>query len=92
MERIEPVGPDRSVPSVEFKRLTPLEREQERQRREQERKRRRPKPQPPREGGGDRRPGLRISSQVLARADHSACSKERQGVAPAPKNTIIKER
>jgi len=53
MERIEPVGPDRSVARVDFTRLTPVEREQERQRREREReKRRRQAPQePPQEGG-----------------------------------------
>jgi hypothetical protein len=45
MERIEPIRPDRSVPPVELKRLTPLEREQERRRREEKRKQqRRPKP------------------------------------------------
>jgi hypothetical protein len=51
MERIEPIRPDRSVPPVELKRLSPLEREQERRRREQERRRRRPKAEPPPEDG-----------------------------------------
>ena len=51
MERIEPIGPDRTVQPVALTRLTPVEREQERQRREQERKRRRPKPVPPQEDG-----------------------------------------
>jgi hypothetical protein len=53
MERIEPVGPDRSVARVDFTRLTPVEREQERQRREREReKRRRQAPQEPPQDGG----------------------------------------
>ena len=59
MERIEPIGPDRTVQPVSLPRLTPIEREQERQRRERERERRRrregPKP-PPDEG----RPGIDI--------------------------------
>jgi hypothetical protein len=56
MNRIEPIGPDRSVSRVELMRLTPLEREQERQRREQERERRRrreganPPPERPEDG------------------------------------------
>jgi hypothetical protein len=57
MERIEPIGSDRTVSPVGLTRLTPIEREQERQRREQERKRRRPKPEPPREDG---RPGIDV--------------------------------
>jgi hypothetical protein len=58
MERIEPIGPDRTVQPVSLSRLTPIEREQERQRREQERRRRRPKPaqEPPR----DERPGIDV--------------------------------
>lgn len=54
MERIEPIGRDRSVTPVEFTRLTPLEREEERKRRERERERRRraqQTPQKPREDG-----------------------------------------
>ena len=58
MERIEPIGPDRSVRPVEITRLTPVEREQERQRRERERdRRRREAPQEPPEEG---RPGIDI--------------------------------
>jgi len=52
MERIEPIGRDRSVQKVELTVLTPVEREQEKQRREREREKRRRSPQePPREGG-----------------------------------------
>jgi hypothetical protein len=51
MERIEPIGRDRTVSPVELKRLTPLEREQERERREQRRKRRQAGQEPPRDGG-----------------------------------------
>lgn len=54
MERIEPIGPERTVAPVEFKRLSPLEREEERKRRERERERRRraqQTPQKPPEGG-----------------------------------------
>lgn len=52
MERIEPIGRDRSVSPVSLTRLTPVEREQERQRRERERERRRRErpPEPPEEG------------------------------------------
>jgi hypothetical protein len=56
MERIEPIGTDRTVSPVGLTRLTPVEREQERQRREQERERRRRReaaqtsPEPPEEG------------------------------------------
>jgi hypothetical protein len=57
MNRIEPIGPDRTVSPVEFKRLTPLEREEERQRREQQRKRRQAKQEPP---PVDDRPGIDI--------------------------------
>jgi hypothetical protein len=58
-QRIEPIGPDRTVKPVDLARLTPLEREQERQRRERERERRgkaagrRPKPPEDRPGGID---------------------------------------
>jgi hypothetical protein len=58
MERIEPIGPDRTVQPVSLTRLTPVEREQERQRREREReKRRRQGPQEPSEDG---RPGIDV--------------------------------
>jgi hypothetical protein len=57
MERLEPIGPDRRVPTVGLPPLTPLEREQERQRREEQRKRRRPRPEPP---AADDRPGIDI--------------------------------
>jgi hypothetical protein len=58
MERIEPIGPDRSVQPVVLPRLTPVEREQERQRREREReKRRRREPQ---EGPDEGRPGIDV--------------------------------
>lgn len=58
MERIEPVGHDRSVSPVSLTRLTPVEREQERQRREREReKRRRDADQKPPQGGG---PGIDV--------------------------------
>ena len=57
MERIEPIGPDRTVQPVGLTRLTPVEREQERQRRERERRRRREaSEQPPDEG----HPGIDI--------------------------------
>jgi hypothetical protein len=55
VERIEPIGRDRTVQPVELQRLTPVEREQEKQRRERERQRRRraqPRPQNPPTGGG----------------------------------------
>jgi hypothetical protein len=58
MERIEPIGPDRTVQPVSLPRLTPVEREQERQRREREREKRR------RERAQDRpddgRPGIDV--------------------------------
>jgi hypothetical protein len=57
MERIEPIGRDRTVPPVELRRLTPLEREEERKRRERERKRRRAAQKPP---PADERPGIDI--------------------------------
>jgi hypothetical protein len=58
MERIEPIGPDRTVQPVSLTRLTPVEREQERQRREREReKRRRQAPQEPPEDG---HPGIDV--------------------------------
>ena len=58
MERIEPIGPDRTVQPVVLPRLTPVEREQERQRREREReKRRRQGVQKPPEDG---RPGIDV--------------------------------
>lgn len=62
MERIEPIGPDRSVSRVELKRLTPLEREQERQRRERERERRRRREgaNPPGERPGEGRAGIDV--------------------------------
>jgi hypothetical protein len=62
MERIEPIGPDRSVRPVELTRLTPIEREQERQRRERERERRRPRqgPKPPQERPEDGRTGIDV--------------------------------
>jgi hypothetical protein len=47
MERIEPIRPDRTVRTVDFARLTPLEREQEKERREQQRRRRRAVEEPP---------------------------------------------
>jgi hypothetical protein len=56
-ERIEPVGPDRSVAAVPPAVLTPVEREQERERRERarrERKRREGAPAPTPEPGADR--------------------------------------
>jgi hypothetical protein len=57
MERIEPIGRDRTVPPVELRRLKPLEREEERQRRERERKRRQAKQEPP---PADERSGIDI--------------------------------
>ena len=60
MERIEPIGPDRSVARVDFTRLTPVEREQERERREQERKRRRKAPQAPQEPSDEGRSGIDV--------------------------------
>jgi hypothetical protein len=57
MERIEPIGPDRTVSPVELRRLTPLEREEERERRERRRKRRQAKQEPP---PVDDRPGIDI--------------------------------
>jgi hypothetical protein len=36
---IQPISADRSVPAVDFRRLTPIEREQERQQRERQRRR-----------------------------------------------------
>jgi len=58
-DRIEPIGPDRRVHSVELTILTPLEREREKERRERERRRREKaskgprKPAPPASGGID---------------------------------------
>ncbi len=55
MERIEPIGRDRSVQRVELTILTPVDREREKQRRERERERRRrgrSQPQEPRSDGG----------------------------------------
>ena len=62
MERIEPIGRDRSVSPVEFRRLTPLERERERQRREKERERRRRQEgsNPPAERPEDGRQGIDV--------------------------------
>ena len=62
MERIEPIGPDRSVSPVSLTRLTPVERDQERQRREQERERRRRREasNPPTERPEDGRTGIDV--------------------------------
>ena len=60
MERIEPIGPDRSVRPVELTRLTPIEREQERQRRERERERRRKAAQAPKEPSDEGRSGIDV--------------------------------
>jgi hypothetical protein len=60
MERIEPIGPDRTVPPVELRRLTPLEREEERERRERRRKRRQAAQQSPEERPEDGRPGIDV--------------------------------
>ena len=59
LRAIDPV--DRSVPTVELRHLTPLEREEERQRRERERRKRRQQaqnrpPDAPEEG----RPGIDV--------------------------------
>ena len=51
MERIEPIGRDRSVQKVELTILTPAEREREKQRRERERRRQALPPQKPRSDG-----------------------------------------
>jgi hypothetical protein len=60
MERIEPIGADRTVQPVSLSRLTPLEREQERQRRERERRRRREAAQTPEERPDEGRPGIDV--------------------------------
>jgi hypothetical protein len=60
MERIEPIGPDRSVAPVSLTRLTPVEREQERQKRERRRERRREASNPPAERPEDGRPGIDV--------------------------------
>jgi hypothetical protein len=53
MDKITPIDPDRGVPRVDLRRLTPLEREQERERREEaRRKRRKAAPEPPPDGRG----------------------------------------
>jgi hypothetical protein len=53
MDKITPIDPDRSVPLVDLRRLTPAEREQERERREEaRRKRRKAAPEPPQDGRG----------------------------------------
>ena len=62
MERIEPIGADRTVQPVGLPPLTPLEREQERQRREKERERRRRQEgaNPPAERPEDGRGGIDV--------------------------------
>jgi hypothetical protein len=60
MERIEPIGPDRTVSPVELRRLTPLEREEERERRERRRKRRQGAQQPSQNPPEDGRPGIDV--------------------------------
>lgn len=60
MERIEPIGRDRSVTPVEFTRLTPLEREEERKRRERERERRRRGQQTPQRPPDEGRSGIDV--------------------------------
>jgi hypothetical protein len=57
MDQIRPISslPDRSVPAVEFRRLTPIEREEERDRRERQRRRKaadRPPDAPPEGSSG----------------------------------------
>jgi hypothetical protein len=54
VERIEPIGSDRTVQPVTLSRLTPIERDEERRRRERERERRRKEPrrEPPAQPGG----------------------------------------
>jgi hypothetical protein len=54
VERIEPIGIDRTVQPVTLSRLTPIERDEERRRREHERERRRkaPRREPPAQPGG----------------------------------------
>jgi hypothetical protein len=52
MERIEPIGRDRTVQRVELARLSPVEREREKQRRGRRRREQPMRPQnPPRAGG-----------------------------------------
>ena len=58
MERIEPIGPDRTVQPVVLARLTPVEREQERQRRERERRRK--AAQAPQEPSDEGRSGIDV--------------------------------
>ena len=60
MERIEPIGRDRSVQKVGLTILTPVEREQQKQRRERERERRRQAPPRPRKPGYDGDPGIDV--------------------------------
>jgi hypothetical protein len=60
MERIEPIGRDPSVTTVELTRLTPLEREEERKRRERERERRRRAPQTPQNPPQDGHSGIDV--------------------------------
>jgi len=55
---IAPIGPDRSVAPVEFRRLTPIEREEERQQRE--RQRRRKAEERPKDAPEDGRPGIDV--------------------------------
>jgi hypothetical protein len=59
MERIEPIGPDRTVQPVSLPRLTPVEREQERQRREREREKRRRR-EAPQDRPDEGRPGIDV--------------------------------
>jgi len=60
MERIEPIGRDRTVSPVELRRLTPLEREEERERRERRRKRRQGEQQPPQDPPEEGRSGIDV--------------------------------
>ncbi len=55
---IHPIDPNRSVAPVEFRRLTPIEREEERQQRE--RQRRRKAENGPSDGSDDGRPKIDI--------------------------------
>jgi hypothetical protein len=60
VDPIFPITPDRSVPPVELRRLSPIEREEERQRRERRRERRGKGENGPPDASGDGHPKIDV--------------------------------